>query len=146
MAFVRRETLNLLLIRKSDGRLVGVSGFNQHLDWRVPRFEIGYWVRTSLQGQGYISEAVRTLTDFAFRDLRALRVAIHCDAANTRSAAVARRGGFTQEARLRNQSRNGDGALNDELIFSKIRNEWEAGGAREGACLQRPREERSRLT
>ena len=127
VAFLRRESLNLLLFRKSDGRFVGVSGFNQHLDWHVPRFEIGYWVRTSEQGQGYISEAVRTVTDFAFRDLHALRVAIHCDAANTRSAAVARRCGFTQEARLRNQGRNGDGALNDELVFSKLRSEWEAG-------------------
>src|SRR5512145_1492758 len=55
--FILREDLPLYLFRKSDGLFVGGSGLHR-IDWSVPRLEIGYWVRASLEGQGYITEAV----------------------------------------------------------------------------------------
>jgi RimJ/RimL family protein N-acetyltransferase len=86
----------------------------------VPRFEIGYWVRASLEGQGYITEAVNGITDFAFNVLGAMRVEIRCDARNTRSAAVAQRAGYVQEARMRCQRRDPFGELTDTLVFARI--------------------------
>jgi len=126
IAFHERTSINLLLFRKSDGLLVGSSGFNPRLDWSVPRFEIGYWVRTALEGQGYISEAVRAQTSIAFQVLQAERVEIRCDARNTRSAAVAERCGYQFEARFRNYDRDVQGQLMDMLIYSLTRAEWEA--------------------
>src|SRR5262245_52633377 len=55
--WISREDLWMLLFRKSDGLFVGRSGLH-NIDWNTMRFEIGYWIRTSLEGQGYISEAV----------------------------------------------------------------------------------------
>ncbi len=98
------------------------------IDWDVPRFEIGYWVRTSLQGQGYITEAVNGISKFAFEQLKAERMEIRCDARNERSAAVARRAGYTLEAKLRRESRAPDGSLRDTLIFALLRDEWTANG------------------
>jgi RimJ/RimL family protein N-acetyltransferase len=120
--FTLREDLPLMLWRKSDGLYVGGSGLHR-MDWRVPRFEIGYWVRTSLEGQGYITEAVNGITQFAFEVLGAERIEIRCDALNERSAAVARRTGYTLEGKLRRDSLNTQGQLRDSLIFSKIRGE-----------------------
>jgi RimJ/RimL family protein N-acetyltransferase len=120
--FLMREDLPLMLWRKSDGLYVGGSGLHR-IDWSVPRFEIGYWVRASLEGQGYITEAVNGITRFAFDVLKAERVEIRCDARNQRSAAVARRAGYTLEATFRRDSRGTDGELRDSLIFSKIRGE-----------------------
>ena len=119
-AFIKREDLMLLLFRKADGVFVGSSGLHR-IDWSVPRFEIGYWIRTSLSGNGYVTEAVNGITDFAFATLHAERVEIRCDANNLRSAAVARRAGYPQEACLHHDARGTDGALRDTLIFAKVR-------------------------
>jgi ribosomal-protein-serine acetyltransferase len=120
--FLMREDLPLMLWRKSDDLYVGGSGLHR-IDWSVPKFEIGYWVRASLQGQGYITEAVNGIAFFAFDTLQAERVEIRCDSRNTRSAAVAQRAGFTLEATLRRDSRTPSGDLRDTLVFSKIRGE-----------------------
>jgi RimJ/RimL family protein N-acetyltransferase len=117
--FIQRSDFMLLLFRKSDGLFVGGSGLHR-IDWSVPRFEIGYWVRASLEGQGYVTEAVNRITSFTFAVLGAQRIEIRCDARNTRSAAVAQRAGYVQEALLRHERRGVYGELSDTLIFAKI--------------------------
>jgi RimJ/RimL family protein N-acetyltransferase len=115
--FIKREDFLLTLWRKSDGRFVGGSGLHR-IDWTVPHMEIGYWCRTSLAGQGYITEAVIGITRFAFEHLYAQRLEIRCDARNTRSAAVAERAGYVLEARLHRHMRATDGVgLRDTLIY-----------------------------
>jgi len=89
--------------------------------WNVPAFALAYWVRASAQGHGYITEAVRTIVDYAFAELRAQRMEIRCEATNQRSAAVALRLGFELEGRLRRIERLRDGTLVDELIFARLR-------------------------
>lgn len=98
--FLTREDLWLLLFLKNTHTLVGGSGLHR-IDWDVPRFEIGYWVRSRFAGQGYITEAVRGVARFAFETLGARRVEIRCDARNERSRRVAERAGFELEATLR---------------------------------------------
>ena len=121
--FLLREKLRLLLFLKDTNTLVGSTGLH-NIDWAVPKFEIGYWVRTSYAGQGYISEAVAGITDFAFQTLGAKRVAIYCDAKNERSAAVARRLGFVHEGTLRCDGRSpATNELRDTLVFAKVKPE-----------------------
>lgn len=86
--------------------------------WAIPAFSIGYWVRVSEQGHGYITEAVRLLTAYVLTALQAQRIEIVCDARNTRSMAVAERVGFVQEGRLRNAWRYADGTLADEMVYA----------------------------
>ena len=88
--------------------------------WSIPAFSIGYWVRVSEQGHGYVTEAVRLLTTYVFEVLHAQRIEIVCDARNTRSIAVAQRVGFVQEGRLRNVWRYADGTLADEVVYALI--------------------------
>jgi RimJ/RimL family protein N-acetyltransferase len=117
--FRTREELPLYLFDKTDDSFVGASGLHS-IDWSVPRFEIGYWLRTSCEGQGYMTEAVKGITEFAFTALGAVRLEIRCDLANHASAAVARRAGFAFEVRMRNHRRNGNGELTDTLVFVKF--------------------------
>ena len=117
--FLTREDLWLLLLLKGTHTLVGGSGLHG-IDWQVRRFEIGYWVRRRFAGQGYITEAVRGITRFAFETLAARRVEIHCDARNERSQAVARRAGYELEATLRKHMLAPDGELRDTLIFVRL--------------------------
>ncbi len=114
-----REDMLVGLWDALTGRYVGSSGLHPR-DWDAGVFEIGYWIRQSVEGRGYVTEAVRLQTDFAFAQLGANRVFIRCDARNTRSAAVPRRLGFAQEALLRNDMRDLTGALRDTLVFALI--------------------------
>ena len=117
--FLAREDLWMMLLLKDSDTVIGGSGLHR-INWAVPRFEIGYWVRTAYGRQGYITEAVAGITEFAFRELGANRVEIRCDALNIRSAAVPRRLGFVHEATLINESRHHlTNALRDTMIFAK---------------------------
>ncbi len=118
--YLARRDLRLHLYALDGGTLVGSSGLHR-IDWTVPRFEIGYWIRTSMTGRGFATEAIRRIADFAFVDLDAERVEIWCDAANERSAAVAKHAGFAFEARLARNRRNPAGALIDSLCFARLR-------------------------
>ena len=120
LKFLRREDLRLQLFRKDNGEFVGGSGLHR-IHWEARKFEIGYWVRTSLARQGYISEAVRAIEQFAVRELGANRLEIYCDARNTASAAVARSCGFTMEGVMRSEALDTSGQLCDTLIFAKVR-------------------------
>lgn len=113
----------MLLFRKEDGMYVGGSGLHR-INWSVPSFEIGYWVRARLEGKGYVTEAVKGITSFAFDRLKAERVEIRCDALNERSAAVARRAGYTLEGQLRHDDWTTQGTLRDTLVFGILRAEY----------------------
>jgi RimJ/RimL family protein N-acetyltransferase len=117
--FLRREDLPLFLRRRDSGELVGASGMHR-IDWQVPRFEIGYWCRTSLVGNGYVGEAVAAITRFAFEKLGAARVEIRTDSQNTRSFRVAERLGFRLGGLMRRDARTPQGALRDTRLYSMV--------------------------
>ena len=120
LKFLAREDLWMMLTLKEDGRIIGGSGLHR-IDWSVPKFEIGYWARTSYAGRGYITEAVNGITRFAFDQLGARRVEIRCDVKNTRSIAVARRAGYTLEGTLHHDARDhASGGLRDTHIFAQV--------------------------
>lgn len=112
-----RDELNMAIWELATGRYLGSTGLHG-IDWHLRRFEIGYWLRQSAEGHGYMTEAAGLLADFALETLGANRVEIRCDARNHRSAAVAERLGFVREARLRNAEHAPDATLRDTLIFS----------------------------
>lgn len=101
------------------GNLLGSTALHPK-DWRVPSFEIGYWIGAPYEGQGYVAEAVRLVTAFAFESFGANRVFIRCDAENQRSANVARRCGYVYEGTQRADVRLPDGRLRDTMFFSLL--------------------------
>jgi RimJ/RimL family protein N-acetyltransferase len=120
--FLLREDLSYRAWLKGTDTYVVGSGLHR-MDWSVPRFEIGYWCRTSLVGRGYVSEVVRALTAVAFHRLGANRVEILTDARNHRSWRVAERCGFALEGTRRHDARAPDGALRDTRVYAKVREE-----------------------
>lgn len=120
LRFLERSDLRLLCFDKHTRGLVACSGLHR-IHWPARRFEIGYWVRTSQSGKGYVTEAVAGITKFAMNELQAQRIEIRCDATNAKSRAIAERLGFTQEARLRCDSSTVTGELRDTLVYAKVR-------------------------
>lgn len=120
LEFLERKDLRLLLFKKGSRTLVGSSGLHR-MDWQTRKFEIGYWVRTAYGRQGYITEAVHAITNYAVQELQANRIEIRCDARNTPSARIAGGCGFTLEGVLRGDHYDVDGKLRDTMIFAKVR-------------------------
>jgi [ribosomal protein S5]-alanine N-acetyltransferase len=110
--------LALLVVRRSDGRLVGGIGLH-HLDADNARGELGYWVGRPYRGQGYAREATSALADFAFGRLRLHRLWAGVFPGNEASVRVLRATGFRREGHLR-ESLAKDGTFRDELLFGRL--------------------------
>lgn len=117
--FLLRKDLPFLLFDKASGRLLGSTGLHR-TDWAVPKTEVGYWLRSSCVGQGYVQEAVQALVAFAFTHLRAARVELITDEQNTRSRRVAERCGFTLEGVLRHERRAEDTGLRNTCVYARF--------------------------
>ncbi len=130
-AVVKREAQNWILKRKSDPELmlfildkntndlIGATGFHG-IDWDVPCAETGYWVRKKYLGQGYITEAINAITQYAFNVLKVKRLAITCDIDNERSKRIPERLGYNLEATMKaNRVKPITGEVTDTLVFAR---------------------------
>ncbi|MFN8513010.1 MAG: GNAT family N-acetyltransferase [Thermomicrobiales bacterium] len=125
-----RTALDVGIFDARDGGFLGATGFPK-FDWGLRKFEVGYWLRTSAWGHGYVHEAVRLLARLVFEELGGVRLELRCDARNERSRRVAERAGFMLEGRLRNESRDPQGRLRDTLVFGLVPEDWARGESRE---------------
>ena len=121
--FLLREDLAMAMFERaadgSEGTFVGGTGLHR-IDWAVRRFEIGYWCRIRCQGHGFVTEAVRALTEFAFAQLRARRVEVRMDDTNPRSVRVAERAGFALEGILRSDGLTPQGEPRDTRVYALL--------------------------
>jgi RimJ/RimL family protein N-acetyltransferase len=117
--FLLRADLPYLVFARDSGRLVASAGLHR-TDWSLPRTEVGYWVRSSEAGRGYVTEAVNALVDWALAGLGAQRVELITDELNTASRAVAERCGFRLEGLLHHMQRSPDGRLRNACIYARL--------------------------
>jgi len=80
-------------IFEPTGRVVGGTGF--HVRNGPGVLEIGYWLTKDAEGKGLMTRVVDTLTKAAVSVEGVTRVEIHCDADNSRSAAIPKRLGYS---------------------------------------------------
>lgn len=119
--FLARRDLPFLLLEKGKdaaSTMVGVVGLHRPV-WTTPKFEVGYWARTSRAGKGYVSEGVTALTEFALAHLKAARVELMTDEDNAGSRRVAQRCHFVLEGTLRNERRAPDGTLRHTCVYAR---------------------------
>ncbi len=108
------------LIDKTDGKFLG-NIVIWNISWEIPKFEFGYWLRTSKNGQGYITEAVNALTRYAILQVKASRIEIKCEVANLQAKQVAKRLGFNLDGIMPNATRAvATGDLADVAVYSRI--------------------------
>lgn len=107
-----------------QGELIGTCGvFN--VDYDAASCEIGYWLKPSQTGKGYMTEAVKTLEDeFFARGFN--RIIIVMDTENTPSEKVAIRRGYTKEGIMRQWHYNPTfKSYRDMCLYGKLKSEWE---------------------
>lgn len=118
-----RTSFGMGIFLRDTGDFLGGVGLHPR-EWRVPSFEIGYWIRKAGEGHGYVTEAAALTSRLAFDVLAARRLIIRCDPRNARSRAIPERLGFSLEGTLRNETFDADGNVWDALLFSLIPREY----------------------
>ena len=111
--------LRFAIMELSSDRFLGIVSLII-CDKSIPYYEIGYWLRTTEVGKGYISESIKLIENYAFCELNANRVAIKTAKSNLKSQAVAERSGYELDAVLANARRLPSGELDSTLIYSKL--------------------------
>jgi ribosomal-protein-serine acetyltransferase len=114
-----REMIDFCFFAKPQGPFVGKGGLHT-IEWSLPKFEVGYWIRSSCVRRGYATEATGALVVLARAKLGARRVEITCNALNAPSWRVAEKSGFLLEGILRASRRNNAGELADSCMYARI--------------------------
>jgi len=108
-----------------DGEFVGTIGLHRRADDSA--VEIGYWIASAKTRRGYATAAARALTPVALELSATRRVEIHCDEANTASAAIPRKLGYRLD-RVEAHEREAPGERGRRMIWV-----WDPDGAAPGA-------------
>jgi RimJ/RimL family protein N-acetyltransferase len=117
--FLGRKDLPFLIFERASGELVGACGLHRTV-WETPRTEVGYWIRSSRAGRGFVTEAVQALCDYAFTHIGAVRVELVVDEENIASRRVADRAGFQLEGTHRSERRAPDGTLRNTCVYARF--------------------------
>lgn len=107
---------------QESGTLIGDCGLHVLAeDARLA--EIGYTFGRAFQGQGYATEAVWAMLDYAFGVLELHRISAICDVRNGGSIRVLERLGFRREGHTLQAFWN-RGTWVDEYLYALLRDEW----------------------
>jgi ribosomal-protein-serine acetyltransferase len=119
--FLKRESFRFLIFHKDTNDFIGTTSL-QGIDWDIPKCEIGYWVNTRFSGNGYMTEAVKELTNLGLNHIEFRRIEIRCESTNLKSRSIPEKLGFVLEGILRNDDLSADGnKLTDTCFYSKIK-------------------------
>lgn len=111
--------IRLLAFSRENGKFISSSGLHK-IEWRIPRAEIGYWVRTTECGKGYAFETAQAITDYAMRELKFRRLEIIVSESNVKSWKIAEKLGYTLEAKQPLQRVNPDGSIDGTRLYAKV--------------------------
>jgi RimJ/RimL family protein N-acetyltransferase len=117
--YLNGKAFEFNLFLKGTDTFVGTCATSR-LDMSVPKVELWYWIRTSLTGQGYMTEALNAIADLMASHLGMKRIQIPIDDRNERSQRVAERCGFELEGILRSYDRAEDGSLENTRIYARV--------------------------
>jgi RimJ/RimL family protein N-acetyltransferase len=101
-----RDKARQWAIRESGGHLIGGIGL-MGLS-RNQKAELGYWLAQPFWGRGIVTQAVKSLCQFAFEEYQLRKIYSRVFGGNTASARVLEKAGFIREATLKDHVfRNG---------------------------------------
>jgi RimJ/RimL family protein N-acetyltransferase len=121
-AFVEDDESSVQFLPCRNGEPVGFV-FLFDIEPHRDHAEIGCWIASDQQGEGYATEATELCLDHAFADRGLHKVLARVFEHNDASTAVLETLGFQREGRLREQDYV-RGAHRDTLLFGLLAGEW----------------------
>lgn len=96
----REQGIVVFAIETLPGEFVGACELGAR-DERTRSAVLGIWIGKPFWGEGYGSDAVRTLARFGFQEMNLQRIRLLVQESNPRAKAAYERVGFKEEGRLR---------------------------------------------
>ncbi len=117
--YKNNDYYNWLITLKYDNKIIGAinlraNDFNESL-------EFNYAIDDRYKGNGYMTEALKTVKDYCFNELNVNRLYGGCEINNVASKRVMEKCSFVYEGTLRNYLKLRDG-YHDMHLYSIIRN------------------------
>lgn len=110
------------VVLKSNGKMIGTVGFTSY-DEKNSVAEVGYIINPAYRNNGYATEALSAITEFAFCKLGVNRVEARYVKENIASLCVMKKCGMTFEGIMR-QRLFGNGKYYDVGVCSILKNEY----------------------
>jgi len=117
--FAKRTFLPYLVFERETGRFVASTSLHD-INWKVPKFELGFWCRTGKQGRGYMKEALSALLQYAFSELGARRIDAITDEQNLASKRLCQSIGMHVEGVHENAAITPSGELRSTCTLAVI--------------------------
>jgi len=111
----------------ASGQMLGETGLLKRAG--IDALEIAYWFRKDATGRGLATEMASAMVKTAFEFDRIKRLDLFCRVDNTRSAAMARRLGFTFEGVQRDRQISAHHQRGDLFCFTMLAREYPASMA-----------------
>jgi RimJ/RimL family protein N-acetyltransferase len=123
MAAVRRapDDLNVVIERLAEPGPIGMCDLMK-IEAPTRTAMLGIWIARPWWGEGYGTDAVRTLCRFGFDHMNLHRITLHVNADNDKAVRAYERVGFRHEGRLR-EAAFVHGARQDELVMGVLAGE-----------------------
>lgn len=110
--------------RLSDSAVVGSLEISRIARGNFQSAYLGYRIDASLQGRGFMTEALQLALRHAFRNLKLHRVEANIEPGNEASIALVRRAGFSREGFSRRYLKLG-GRWRDHERWALLREDWQ---------------------
>lgn len=116
-----------LIFRREDNALLGGLTMSNVRRGVAQAASVGYWMGAPFAGHGYMSDAVRAVSAYAFDGLGLNRLEAACIPSNTPSISVLTKCGFSREGFAR-QYLNINGTWHDHVLFALLASDLSCGG------------------
>jgi ribosomal-protein-alanine N-acetyltransferase len=113
------SAIAFFIFERRSGALVGGITLGNIRHGVSQSGHVGYWIGERHAGRGLMTDAVCTLTRFAFDTLRLHRIEAACIPDNVRSIRVLEKAGFRREGLLRSYLRI-NGSWQDHYLYARI--------------------------
>jgi ribosomal-protein-alanine N-acetyltransferase len=116
-----------VICRRSDGAIAGIINMSQIFRGPLKSAYLGYGLGKDFVGNGFATEAVGLVVQFAFRTLKLHRLEANIQPHNQRSIALVKRLGFTKEGYSEKYLKIG-GKWRDHERWAIIKENWNPNG------------------
>ncbi|MGT2887103.1 GNAT family N-acetyltransferase [Streptococcus didelphis] len=93
-AFLKNPLGKWAIQVKSDQKMIGIISFDK-MDSKLLSGELGYFLNKTFREKGYMTEALKTILYFSFREFQMKHITIITHAENRASQRVAEKSGFS---------------------------------------------------
>lgn len=107
-----------ICLKETPNKVIGIGGFVR-LQKEHFRAEIGYMLHPNFWGKGYMTEAVKAIEEFGFREIKFHSIEAYIDPRNTASEQVLLKSGYTKEAHFK-ENFFFNNEFTDTVVYSKI--------------------------